>query len=241
MATHRYIPLLKQPPPRQQSATQSLREIITILSNPSLIAIMASGLVSGVAGGISATLGGFMSDYFWDLIPQQVALLTLLAAPAALLGVVAAPLLSRALDKKRTMITVFALSMFAGVIPVSLRLLGVMPPNGSPLEILPILAVDGFVAGTLALCGFIIVGSMVADVVEDSAVKTGVRAEGLLFAANGLLPKITAGLGGLVGNMMMEFVHFPAAQPGHAITSVPPDVMRNLALISLPWRARCSI
>jgi Na+/melibiose symporter-like transporter len=233
MATHRYIPLLKQPPKRRQSAGQSFREIVTILANPSLIAVMASGLVSGVAGGISSTLGGFMSYYFWDLTPQQVALLTLLAAPAALLGVVAAPFLSRALDKKRTMITVFTLSVFTGVVPVALRLLGVMPPNGSPL-ILPILAIDGFVAGTLALSGFIIVGSMVADVVEDSAVKTGVRAEGLLFAANGLLPKITAGLGGLVGNMMMEFVHFPASQGGHPITHVAPDIMRNLALVSLP-------
>ena len=111
------------------------------------------------------------------------------------------------------MITVFTLSVFTGVIPVALRLMGLMPPNGSPL-ILPILAIDGFVAGTLALSGFIIVGSMVADVVEDSAVKTGVRAEGLLFAANGLLPKITGGLGGLVGNMMMEFVHFPASEGG---------------------------
>ena len=96
MATHRYIPPLKQLPKRRQSAGQSLREIVAILSNPSLIAVMASGLVSGVAGGISATLGGFMSYYFWDLTPQQVAVLTLLTAPAALLGVLAAPILSRA-------------------------------------------------------------------------------------------------------------------------------------------------
>ena len=57
---------------------------------------------------------------------------------------------------------------------------------------------------------------MIADVVEDSAVKTGVRSEGLLFAANGLLPKFTTGIGILVGNMMLEFVHFPAAAAGRA-------------------------
>jgi Na+/melibiose symporter-like transporter len=233
MSTHRYIPLLKQAPRRQQSAGQSLGEIIKILSNPSLLAIMASGLVSGVASGISSTLTSFMSYYFWGLTPQLVALMTFLTVPAAILGVVAAPFLSRALDKKRTMITVFTLSVFTGVIPVTLRLLGVLPPNGS-WAIPAILTIDALVAGTLGLIGFVIVGSMVADVVEDSAVKTGVRAEGLLFAANGLLPKITAGLGGLVGNMMMEFVHFPASQQGHAITNVPPDIMRHLALISLP-------
>jgi glycoside/pentoside/hexuronide:cation symporter, GPH family len=75
---------------------------------------------------------------------------------------------------------------------------------------------------------------MVADVVEDAAVKTGVRSEGLLFAANGLLPKITAGVGGLIGNLMLEFVHFhPTATPGQ-IQHVDPAVMHNLVLLSLP-------
>jgi GPH family glycoside/pentoside/hexuronide:cation symporter len=236
LGTHRYIPYLKAPPVRRQSAGQSMREMITILSNPSLIAVMVSGLFSGVAAGVNSTLLGFMSYYFWGLTPQVVAVMTALAAPAGIVGIVAAPVLSRRLDKKRTMITVFTLSIFTGVVPVSLRLLGLAPLNGSPL--IPImLAADLFVSGTLGLIGFVIIGSMIADVVEDSAVKTGVRAEGLLFAANGLVPKITAGVGTLVGNFMLEFVHFPAAvQAGH-VDFVDPAVMRELALISLPFGA----
>src|SRR5581483_4019266 len=144
---------------------------------------------------------------FWGLTPQVIALMTLWVAPASLLGVVAAPLLTRALDKKRTMMTVFTLSIFAGVVPVSLRLLGLLPPNGSPV-IPVVLTIDLFVAAALAISGFVIVGSMIADVVEDSAVKTGVRSEGLLFAANGLLPKVTTGFGVLAGNLLLEIVHF---------------------------------
>ena len=146
--------------------------------------------------------------------------MTLIVAPASLLGVIAAPLLTRALDKKRTMMTVFTLSIFAGVIPVSLRLLGLLPPNGSPV-IPVVLTADVFVATALGISGFVIVGSMIADVVEDSAVKTGVRSEGLLFAANGLLPKFTTGIGVLAGNMMLEFVHFPAAAQGGRISVDP--------------------
>jgi Na+/melibiose symporter-like transporter len=71
-------------------------------------------------------------------------------------------------------------------------------------------------------------------VVEDSAVKTGVRSEGLLFAANGLLPKLTTGIGVLAGNLMLEFVRFPAAAQGGRIVAVDPAIMRHLALISLP-------
>jgi GPH family glycoside/pentoside/hexuronide:cation symporter len=75
---------------------------------------------------------------------------------------------------------------------------------------------------------------MIADVAEDVAVKTGVRSEGLLFAANGLLPKITGGLGAVAGTMMLEAVRFPAAAIGGAPALVDPAIMRHLALISLP-------
>ena len=233
LATHRYIPLLQRPPQRRQPFGEAMREIATVLTNPSLIAIMACGFFGGIAGGITESLRNFMSYDFWGLSPQIIAIMTVAVAPASLLGVIAAPLLSRALDKKRTMMTVFTLSIFAGVIPVSLRLLGLLPPNGSP--VIPIvLAADLFVAAALGISGFVIIGSMVADVVEDSAVKTGVRSEGLLFAANGLLPKFTTGLGILAGNMMLEFVHFPPAAAGGRIVAVDPAIMRELAVISLP-------
>lgn len=232
-ATHRYIPQLSQPVARRQTAGEALREVAATIWNPSLIAIIVSGVVSGVASGISDAIGPFMNYYFWGLTPQVASVLVAAAAPLALVGIFLAPVLSRALDKKPTLIIVFTLSMFVGVIPVSLRLLGVLPPNGSPL-IPVILVADLVVAATLALIGAVIMSSMVADVVEDSAVKTGVRAEGLLFAARGLLPKITGGLGGLIGNLILEFVRFPAASGTARALVVDPAVMRHLALVSLP-------
>jgi Na+/melibiose symporter-like transporter len=235
-ATHRYIRQLQPAPIRTQTPGQMFREMVQILSNPSLLAIMASGLISGIAGGISNTLTSFMSYDFWGLSPQVVGGMTALIAPAAVLGIVIAPALSRMLDKKRTMITVFTLSVFTGVIPVSLRLLGLAPPNGSPL--VPImLATDLFVATVLGLIGFVIISSMIADVVEDSAVKTGVRSEGLLFAANGLVPKVTTGLGIVIGTTMLTFVHFPVGAVHGVNDAVDPQIMRNLALISLPTGA----
>ncbi|MFI4974304.1 MAG: MFS transporter [Caulobacterales bacterium] len=234
MSTHRYIPYLSRAPQRRQSVVQSTREIVATLGNPSLIVVMLSGLFSGIAGGLAGSLGNFINVYFWGLTPQVVSLLVVFTAPAYILGVVLAPALSRALDKKRTMITVFFLSIFTGVIPITLRLVGLMPPNGSPW-IPAILIVDGFVAGSLALIGFVIISSMIADVVEDSAVKTGVRSEGLLFAANGLLPKFTTGIGGMVGNLMLVAAHFPTGvHKGGPVDFVDPSIMRHLVLLSMP-------
>ena len=225
---------------RRQPMAETAREIFAILTNRSLLAVMGSGLLSGVAMGVTNSLQSFMNFYFWGLTPQVVAWITLSAVFATIAGVVAAPFLARALDKKRTMITVFLISIFAGVVPVTLRLLGLMPPNGSPLIPL-ILGTDLFTWGALALVGAVIISSMIADVVEDSAVKTGVRSEGLLFAANGLIPKITGGVGVVIGNLMLELVRFPAgALGGHAVP-VDPTIMRNLALVSLPTGATLNL
>ncbi|HVM98788.1 MAG TPA: MFS transporter [Caulobacteraceae bacterium] len=233
MATHRYIPYLRQPPRERQTLAQSAREIMATLSNRSLLVVMVSGLVSGVAAGMAASLAAFMNFYFWGLTPQVAGYIGAFTAPAAVVGILLAPWVSRALDKKRTMLTVFFLSIFVGVVPVTLRLFGLLPPNGSPLIPL-ILIVDGFVAGALGLMGFVIIGSMIADVAEDAAVKTGVRSEGLLFATNGLLPKISNGAGALVGNLLLETVRIPVGAAPGAVDVINPEVMRHLVLLSLP-------
>ena len=232
-ATHRYIPGLWRAPRRRQSFLAALREVFATLGNPSLIAVMGAGLLAGIAGGISGTLNGFMNYYFWGLSPQLVGAIGLFTAPSSILGVVVAPILSRALGKKRTMLTVFTLAILGGIIPVSLRLLGLLPPNGSP--VIPILLiVDGFFSNTLALSGYIIIGSMIADVAEDNAVKTGVRSEGMLFAASNLLPKFTAGIGGLLGAAIIVLVRFPVGAQSSHIDFVDPAIMHNMALLWLP-------
>ena len=228
-ATHRYIPRLSVPPVRRLTLVQTFGEIAQALVNPSLVVLIVSGVIGGVARGVNDALSLYMNTYFWGLSSQVTGAMLALIGPLSIVGIALAPVLSRALDKKRTMITVFMLSVFTGVIPVSLRLLGLMPPNGSPWVPI-ILFADLFVTATLALIGAVIITSMVADVAEDNAVKTGVRSEGLLFATNGLVPKVTVGIGGFVAGLLLTLVHFPRVVTG----AVDPSVMRHLALLALP-------
>lgn len=232
LATHRFIPQLRQPPPGRRTLAETVREIAATLGDRSLLVVMAAGLFSGVAAGMTASLGEFMHYYFWGLTPQVAAVIGVFAAPGVIVGVMLAPWASRRLDKKRTMMTVFFLSIFVGVIPPVLRLAGVVRP-GSPL-IPPILVVDHFIAGALGVMGLVIVGSMVADVAEEAAVRTGVRSEGLLFAVNGLLPKITAGVGALIGDLMLQGAHVPVGAAAGAAGLVTPQVMERLVLMALP-------
>jgi Na+/melibiose symporter-like transporter len=72
-----------------------------------------------------------------------------------------------------------------------------------------------------------LVGSMMADVVEAAELKTGRRSEGLIFSANAFIAKSTSGVGLFVSGAVLAFVNFPEhAQPG----KVDADVLFKLAM-----------
>jgi Na+/melibiose symporter-like transporter len=134
------------------------------------------------------------------------------------------------------MLSLFTISAIAGAIPIPLRLIGLMPPNHS-LALLVVLFADGVVRDTLGIMGFIIVASMMADVVEDIAVQTGQRSEGLLFAANGLLQKCVSGVGTFLSGLLLEWIGFPTgAIQGH----VDQLILRHMVLIFVPISVGCS-
>ena len=230
IGTHRHVPQLAAPPERQASLPQLLREIGGTLSNRSLVVVMTSGLCSGVAAGMTNALSQYFYLEFWGLSAANISMLALASVLASVSGVAIAAPASKAFGKKAAMLGLFSVSTVTASAPILLRLLHLMPPNHSPW-VFAILWVDAFIATTLAIAGYIIISSMIADVVEDAAVATGVRSEGLLFAANGLLPKFTAGIGVFLSGVLLTVVAFPIDA---AAGSAPPEVMRHLALIYLP-------
>jgi glycoside/pentoside/hexuronide:cation symporter, GPH family len=230
IGTHDRVRHLHRPPRRDVTLAQTLREVATTLGNPSLVALLASGVLGGAAAGMQGGLDYYFYTHFWGLVPSQLAKLLPVASLGSVIAVFAAAPLSRLLGKKWTMIGLFSGSTLAALTPMSLKLLGLMPPNGAPLTF-AILLGSAVLVGTLAVMGFIIIASMVADVAEDNAVRTGVRSEGLLFATHGLVPKFTTGIGAFFAGLLVTLVHFPA----HAAQgSVPAELMRRLILLYLP-------
>ena len=231
LGTHRRIPHLVRPVARQVPLGQVLREMALTLSNPSLIVVMVSGVCSGISGGLTSALSQYFYIELWGLNAKSISMLAIAGVFASLSGVALAAPAARIFGKKTAMMLLFPIYVVADALPQSLRLLGLMPPNGSPW-VLGILAGDVFFAGTLAIAGFIIISSMIADVVEDAAVKTGVRSEGLLFAANGLLPKVTTGVGVFMAGLLITLVKFPTHAAAGAVS---PEIMRHMSLLYLPF------
>lgn len=233
LGTHRQIPRLSVPVQRDITFSAAVREVVQTLSNRSLVVVMISGLCSGVATGMTGALSQYFYLELWGFSAAQISYLSIAGALASITAVMIAGPSSRVMGKKRAMLVLFSIYLVTSVLPISLKLLGLMPPNSSPL-VFWIMAADIFVATTLAIAGLIIIASMIADVVEDAAVRTGVRSEGLLFAANGLLPKFTTGIGVFLAGLLLTLVAFPT---NAAMGSVPPDIMRRLATLYLPVMA----
>jgi GPH family glycoside/pentoside/hexuronide:cation symporter len=236
LGTHRFIASVVHAPRRVESWSDKIREVTATFSNRSFVALMVAGLIGAIATGLGSGLDLYITNYFWELTPKQLSMFPLVALVSAFIGVALAPALSKRMGKKRSMIAVFFVSLFCSVIPIPLRLIGIMPDNHSS-ALMVILLSFYLAATTLGIMGFIIVSSMMADVVEDIAVTTGQRSEGLLFASNGLLQKCVTGVGTFFSGLLLMVVHFPqGAIQGH----VDPLILRHLVLLYLPISATCS-
>jgi GPH family glycoside/pentoside/hexuronide:cation symporter len=70
--------------------------------------------------------------------------------------------------------------------------------------------VHSLVSAAVAVLAWILVGSMTADVVEDSQTQTGRRAEGLFFAGPNLIQKSVSGIGLMIKGILLSVVGFSA-------------------------------
>jgi glycoside/pentoside/hexuronide:cation symporter, GPH family len=83
-----------------------------------------------------------------------------------------------------------------------------MPAAGSHAQFAILLA-DLSVVTFIGTSGFIVVTSMVADIVEETELRTGRRSEGLLLAADTFLKKLSAGMAIVVPGLLLTLVAFP--------------------------------
>ena len=230
IGTHRQIPFLRDPPHHKTTIGQLAREMVGTLAHRSFLMILAASIFNAMAIGLGFSINLYFQTFFWELPSNQIALFTFSSLMAALFAFAAAPRISQRFGKKGSAMTLILASLVIGMTPIGLRLLGVFPPNHSPL-IFPLLFVQSALSTGLGITGQILFSSMIADVVEDSELRTGRRQEGLFFAAAAFVSKAVSGIGIFVSSMMLAVVGFPeGARPGH----VAPEIIRNLGSVYVP-------
>lgn len=228
---HPYIGRLHPPPPRQRFRLgEILRQIGVTLSNRNFLSLFLAGLFAAVGAGVATNFDTYINTHFWEFTPEQVSWIVLTLFVSAAAAAVLSPLITRRFDKKATALGLYAMSIVWGVGPVALRLLDWFPANQTPW-LFPIMMAHAIVSVTLIIMFGIVQSSMLADVVEESEMKTGRREEGLFFAARTFAAKATSGIGTLFAGLALDWIDFPrGAAPGTA----PPEAVFDLGLIFGP-------
>ena len=137
---------------------------------------------------MQAALSIYFATFFWGLKASELAIFPIFQALAACCAVPIAHMLGKRFDKKRAAIGSFLFMISFGPLMLFGRLVDIVPENDSSL-LLPMLLAHNFVEVCVIIVFSILFGAMMADVVEDSAVDTTRRSEGVIFAARGFAGK----------------------------------------------------
>jgi Na+/melibiose symporter-like transporter len=230
VGTHHKIKSLHLPPKRKVNLRQGFSELGASLYNWNLGVAVVAGLIAGISYGVTSGMYVYISTYFWQLPSSSIFQLVLVEVIAAPFAAFLAPWLSKRWGKKWACVGLFMASVLTNNGPILLRLLGFFPGADSDL-FMPLMLADRVVTGIFGTGGFIIVTSMIADITEESAVKTGRRSEGLLSTADGVMRNAVTGLGALIPGVLLTAVAFPI---GSAPAEVPAEIVRKLAWYYLP-------
>lgn len=230
IGTHKEIPNLRAPPHARVSLGQLAGEMVATLANRPFLMILTSSFFYAMGVGLGFSINLYFSTYFWEFSSGQIAGFTFSSLAAAVLAFSIAPRIAQRFDKKPAAMILIPMGLAISVAPIILRLMGAFPPNGAAV-LYPAIFITNIFGVGLGIVGSILFTSMIADVVEDSELKTGRRQEGLFFAAAAFINKAVSGMGIFTSGMIIAAIHFPhGVKPG----DVAPQIVRNLGLTYVP-------
>jgi len=227
----RFIPRLRQyqvdKPP---SPGQFFRQVADVFRNASARVVVMGGVLYYAGTGTYVALWVYIYSYFWEFTSEQISIIVI---PMALAALVLPPAMARwaaGREKKTVAITGLLGAMAINVVPISLRLLGFFPENGSEVLFWTMLAA-GFFETNFFLVFDICWRSMIADLTERTELETGRRNEGVICSSITFATKCADALGTLIAGILLSLIAFPTET---AVGDVPPDIIAKLGMIYGP-------
>ncbi|WP_298023706.1 MFS transporter [uncultured Parasphingopyxis sp.] len=242
VGTHNRIPHLRQAdvPTGKTSLGQHLREMFAAFRNRGFLSIFGFGVFKYTAIGLYGATTLYFGTYLFKLSSGQLAILTFDSLVAATLAAPLAPYFSNLMGKRASSMIFAVVGVGIGVTPLWMSLFDIYFPVGHPL-LVPSLFLVGAVYGAMVAISLINTSSMLADVVEDSAVQTGRHTAGTFFAASSFMQQCSAALGVFVAGRVLEWSAFPErADPA----TIPDATVDSLLIHYIPtsfglWAIGC--
>ena len=228
--TRREIPYLLQPVAETPSFSfrRVWRDVSSTFVNRDFLILFIGALITAGITGATDALGLYVNTYFWGLAPEQLQYFSL-AILGAIAGFVSLGFIGRLFDKKTVLLGAFGLLLADGIGVISLRLLHVMPANGSNV-LLVILVINEIIRTWLSTLLGIMFVSMLADTIDLQELATGRRQEGVFAAALSFSGKATAGAGAIIaGFLLQNIVLWPRAVDPR---NVDPHVVTRLGVVT---------
>lgn len=235
IGTHNRIPYLRQAEVRTQplKLMDHLREMGSALRNRAFLAIFGFGVLKYSAIGLYSATTLFFLTYLYQLNALQVAILTVDSFVAATIAAPLAPVMSAWLGKRTSSMLFAVVGVSIGLTPLLLAYNGWFFAPGDPM-LVPTLFAIGALYGAMVAISLINTSSMLADVVEDSALKTGRHEAGIFFSAASFMQQCSTAIGIFLAGRLLVWSDFPAKPaPG----TVSDEAIRSLVIHYIP----CSI
>lgn len=227
--TRDQIPYLRQPAEsfRRFSWRVLFEELGLAIANRNFRVLIFAVLASAVVTGTNQALQIYMNTYFWAFSGEQLRW-TAIAVIGGLMAFLTVLPLQNLLDKKYLVVTCAVATMVVTMVPVTMRLLGWAPPNGSDALIVLIVgtAVINAYFGTITLIMFI---SMVADTLDMQEYETGLRQEGVFNSVMSFSGKATTGAGILIAGLLID--HVIGLPRGATSEQVTPEMILRVGII----------
>jgi len=212
------------------SPRQFFRQVADVLRSASARVVLVGGVLYYAGLGTYVALWVYMYSYFWEFTSEQI---SIIVVPMALAALILPSVMARWAgrhEKKTLAIAGLLGGMAVNVVPIVLRLLGFFPENGSE-ALFSIMLVAGFFETIFFLVFDICWRSMIADLSEHMELETGRRNEGVIFSTVTFTTKCADALGTLIAGIMLSLITFPTET---AVGDVSPDIIAKLGLIYGP-------
>ena len=235
VGTHKEIPHLHVPKERSIQIKKFLQEGLETISNRSWIVLFFSGCVYSLLVGLATNAGMYHNLYFWQWTPSDIAIFPTVAAVSVIVSALLAGTVARGKEKKNIAVGIFITTIIVGPLPIVLRLLDpyfeatLFPANGTDL-LWWLLLIHYVFETCLGALGFIFVGSMVMEIVEDVERTTGRREEGLLGTVSSFIHKLIGAGGVVVSGFIISAVGFDISS-GATIEELRGPIINRFATI----------
>ena len=227
LLTMKEIPFLRQHKAKTNFGFRvTVKELLFALKNRQFALVFLIMIMTGALTGVTANISIYMTTFFWGLNTEDLRWFVL-SAMGAVLAFPLVALIQVKWDKKQILLLCAYASLFDGIALVLLRFANVLPNNGDPLLLVILVSAGVFAAGIAVVQG-IISASVLADILDDHELRTGMRQEGMFYAAISFSGKAVSSIGIVMGGLIISAIQFPTNMaPG----VVPQDLIFKLGLV----------